>query len=207
MQTPSIDFLFDFGSPNAYFCHKVIPDIEARTGKTFRYVPILLGGLFKLTNNQSPANAFAHIANKRAYDALEVERFIKKHKLDQYRRNPYWPVNTLKIMRGAIAAEKLGIFDAYVDAVFSCMWEQELDMSDTNTILRALEHAGLDGAAIMDLSQQSDIKQRLIDNTQQACDRGAFGSPTFFVGDEIYFGKDRLAQVEEKINEYAATTR
>ncbi|AFK61182.1 DSBA oxidoreductase [Advenella kashmirensis WT001] len=207
MQTPSIDFLFDFGSPNAYFCHKVIPDIEARTGKTFRYVPILLGGLFKLTNNQSPANAFAHIANKRAYDALEVERFIKKHKLDQYRRNPYWPVNTLKIMRGAIAAEKLGIFDAYVDAVFSCMWELELDMSDTDTILRALEQAGLDGAAIMDLSQQSDIKQRLIDNTQQACDRGAFGSPTFFVGDEIYFGKDRLAQVEEKINEYAATTR
>ncbi|HBP30740.1 MAG TPA: disulfide bond formation protein DsbA [Advenella kashmirensis] len=207
MQTPSIDFMFDFGSPNAYFCHKVIPDIEARTGKTFRYVPILLGGLFKLTNNQSPANAFAHIANKRAYDALEVDRFLKKHKLNQYRRNPYWPVNTLKIMRGAIAAEKLGISDAYVDTVFSCMWEQELDMSDNDTILRALDQAGIDGAAIMGLSQQSDIKQRLIDNTQQACDRGAFGSPTFFVEDEIYFGKDRLAQVEEKINEHAATTR
>ena len=201
MSTCSVDFLFDFGSPNAYFCHKVIPDIEARTGVTFRYVPILLGGLFKLTNNQSPADAFAHIANKRAYDALEVQRFIRKHDLTQYRRNPFWPVNTLKIMRGAVAAEKMGIFDAYVDTVFSAMWEQELDMADVDVIVPALDKAGLNGAQILAQSQETDVKQALIDNTQQACDRGAFGSPTFFVNGEIYFGKDRLAAVEANIME------
>ncbi len=201
MSTCSVDFLFDFGSPNAYFCHKVIPDIEARTGVTFRYVPILLGGLFKLTNNQSPADAFAHIANKRAYDALEVQRFIRKHNLIQYRRNPFWPVNTLKIMRGAVAAEKMGIFDAYVDAVFSAMWEQELDMADVDVIVPALDKAGLNGAQILAQSQEADVKQALIDNTQQACDHGAFGSPTFFVNGEIYFGKDRLAEVEANIME------
>jgi len=199
--TISVDFLFDFGSPNAYFCHKVIPDIETRTGTTFRYVPILLGGLFKLTNNQSPADAFAHIANKRAYDALEVQRFIQKHALTKYRRNPYWPVNTLKIMRGAVAAEKLGVFEAYVDAVFSAMWEQELDMANADVIVQVLDKAGLNGAQILEQSQQTDVKQALIDNTQKACDRGAFGSPTFFVGNDIYFGKDRLADVEAKIIE------
>lgn len=201
MSTCSVDFLFDFGSPNAYFCHKVIPDIEARTGVTFRYVPILLGGLFKLTNNQSPADAFAHIANKRAYDALEVQRFIRKHELTQYRRNPFWPVNTLKIMRGAVAAEKMGIFDAYVDTVFSAMWEQELDMADVDVIVPALDKAGLNGAQILAQSQEADVKQALIDNTQQACDRGAFGSPTFFVNGDIYFGKDRLTEVEANIME------
>ena len=198
MPTP-VQFLFDFGSPNAYFCHQVIPAIEARTGAHFEYLPVLLGGLFKLANNRSPAEAFAGIPNKRAYDQLEINRFIQKHGLTAYRFNPHFPVNTLKIMRGAVAAQGLGCFAPYVEAVYAAMWEQGRDMADDGQISAVLAAAGLDGAALLATSQTPEIKARLLANTEQAHARGAFGSPTFFVGDQIYFGKDRLREVEEEI--------
>jgi len=199
MQHPRVEFLFDFGSPNAYFSHKVLPDITARTGVVFEYVPILLGGLFRLTNNRSPAEAFADILNKREYGALEKRRFIERHGITAYRDNPHWPINTLQIMRGAIAARKLGVFQPYVDAVFAAVWERQLDMANPDLIRQTLEEAGLDAKAIQSAAQETEVKQLLIDNTQLACDRGAFGSPTFFVDGDIYFGKDRLREVEEAI--------
>jgi 2-hydroxychromene-2-carboxylate isomerase len=195
----TIEFQFDFGSPNAYFCHRVIPAIEARSGKRFSYTPVLLGGLFKLANNRSPAEAFAGIPNKRAYDRLEVERFVKKHDLSAYRFNPHFPVNTLKIMRGAVAAQALGCFERYVEAVYAAMWEQQRDMADEAQILAVLAAAGLDGPALLLKSQDPEVKAGLLANTERAHARGAFGSPTFFVGDDIYFGKDRLREVEEAI--------
>lgn len=194
-----VQFLFDFGSPNAYFCHRVIPAVEARTGARFAYLPVLLGGLFKLASNRSPAEAFAGIPNKRAYDQLEIDRFIKKHGLTAYRFNPHFPVNTLKIMRGAVAAQALGCFEPYVEAVYAALWEQGRDMADDGQISAALAAAGLDGAALLATSQTPESKARLLANTEQAHARGAFGSPTFFVGDQIYFGKDRLREVEEEI--------
>lgn len=194
-----LEFLFDFGSPNAYLCHKVIPPIEARTGARFAYVPILLGGLFKLANNRSPAEAFADIPNKRAYDRLEMERFIRRHALQAFRFNPHFPVNTLKIMRGACAAQKLGGFETYVEAVFAAMWEQQLDMADDAVIAQALQRAGLDAAALLAAAQHAEVKAQLLQNTQAAHARGAFGAPTFFVDGEIFFGKDRLRDVEEQI--------
>ena len=199
MNPVKVEFLFDFGSPNAYFCHKVIPAIEARTGVKFTYVPILLGGLFKLANNRSPAEAFAGIPNKRAYDMLEIDRFVAKHGLAAYRFNPHFPVNTLKIMRGACAAQKLGCFERYVDAVYAAMWEQQKDMADDAVIAQALQAAGLDAAALMAASQDADVKAALLANTESAHARGAFGSPTFFVNGAIWFGKDRLRDVEEEI--------
>ena len=195
----TVEFLFDFGSPNAYFCHQVIPAIEERSGVLFRYVPTLLGGLFKLANNRSPAEAFASIPNKRAYDRLEVERFVKQHGLTSYRFNPHFPVNTLKIMRGAVAAQALDCFERYVDAVYAAMWEQQRDMADEAQILAVLAAAGLDGPALLLKSQDPEVKAGLLANTERAHARGAFGSPTFFVGDDIYFGKDRLREVEEAI--------
>ncbi len=194
-----VEFLFDFGSPNAYLCHKVIPAIEARTGVKFHYIPILLGGLFKLANNRSPAEAFAGIPNKRAYDKLEVARFVARHKLDQYRFNPNFPVNTLKIMRGACAAQKLGCFEQYVATVYAAMWEQEENMAEDTVIAARLSHAGLDAQAIMTASQDPDVKAMLLANTESAHARGAFGSPSFFGNGEIYFGKDRLRDVEDEI--------
>jgi len=199
MKPVKVEFLFDFGSPNAYFCHKVIPAIEARTGVKFEYVPILLGGLFKLANNRSPAEAFADIPNKRAYERLEVDRFVAKHRLEKYRFNPHFPVNTLKIMRGACAALKLGCFERYVETVYAAMWEQEKNMADDGVILETLNAAGLDGAALVAASQDANVKAALLANTESAHARGAFGSPTFFVNGEIWFGKDRLRDVEEEI--------
>jgi 2-hydroxychromene-2-carboxylate isomerase len=163
------------------------------------YTPVLLGGLFKLANNRSPAEAFAGIPNKRAYDRLEVERFVKKHDLSAYRFNPHFPVNTLKIMRGAVAAQALGCFERYVEAVYAAMWEQQRDMADEAQILAVLAAAGLDGPALLLKSQDPEVKAGLLANTERAHARGAFGSPTFFVGDDIYFGKDRLREVEEAI--------
>lgn len=193
----SVQFLFDFGSPNAYFCHKVIPAIEARTGLPFIYLPVLLGGLFKLANNRSPAEAFAGIPNKQAYDRLEISRFVAKHRLTAWRLNPHFPVNTLKIMRGAVAAQALGCFGPYVDAVYAAMWEQGRNMAEDGQIAEVLAAAGLDGTALQDKAQEPAIKAQLLTNTEQAHARGAFGSPSFFVGDALYFGKDRLRDVEE----------
>ena len=195
----NVQFQFDFGSPNAYFAHKLIPRIEARTGARFEYVPVLLGGLFKLANNRSPAEAFAGIPNKRAYDMLEMRRFVAKHGLSAYRFNPHFPVNTLQIMRGAVAAQALGCFERYVDTVYASMWEREKNMSDAAVIAAELQEGGLDAAAITAAAQQPEVKERLLLNTQSAHARGAFGSPTFFVGDEMFFGKDRLRDVEEEI--------
>lgn len=194
-----VQFLFDFGSPNAYLSHKVIPEIEARSGARFVYVPILLGGLFKLANNRSPMEAFAGIPNKLAYERLELQRFVARHQLAAYRHNPHFPVNTLQIMRGAIAAQAQGCFERYVDAVFASMWEREKKMDQPEVIAAELGAAGLDAAALMAASQEPQNKARLLANTQEAHARGAFGAPTFFVGDAIFFGKDRLRDVEEEV--------
>ncbi|MGJ7563288.1 2-hydroxychromene-2-carboxylate isomerase [Variovorax sp. GB1R11] len=197
--TVKLRFLFDFGSPNAYLCHNVLPAVAARTGAAIEYVPILLGGLFKLANNRSPAEAFADIANKRAYDALEFQRFLAKHRITAYRRNEFFPVNTLTIMRGAVAAQALGCFERYVDAVFSCMWERSLNMADATVVATALNDAGLPAAELFASMQTAEVKQALMANTQAAFEQGAFGSPTFFVNDQMFFGKDRLREVEEEI--------
>lgn len=194
-----VTFWFDFGSPNAFLSHRVIPAIEARTGARFAYVPILLGGLFKLTANQSPMAAFGAIRNKLAYEAIETQRFIARHQITDYRFNPHFPVNTLALMRGAVAAQELGAFPAYVDAVFDAMWTRGLDMAQMPVIAEVLTEAALPAEKLFELAKTAPIKQRLVDNTQAACDAGAFGSPTFAVGADIYFGKDRLRDVEEAL--------
>ncbi len=199
MKPVKVEFLFDFGSPNAYLCHKVIPAIEARTDAKFEYVPILLGGLFKLANNRSPVEAFAGIPNKLVYDRLEMQRFVARHALTRFRFNPFFPVNTLKIMRGACAAQRLGCFERYVDVVFAAMWEEGKNMDDVAVIAATLTDAGLDAQRIAALSQDAEVKTVLLHNTQSAHDRGAFGSPSFFIGDQLWFGKDRLRDVEEEV--------
>jgi len=198
-QDVGIQFLFDFGSPNAYLCHKVIPAIESRTGTRFAYVPILLGGLFKLANNRSPVEAFAAIPNKLAYERLEMQRFVARHGLADFRFNPHFPVNTLHIMRGAVAAQQLGCFDRYVETMFAAMWERGLKMDEPATIASVLAEAGLDAQRLMQTAQAPEVKAGLLANTQAAHDRGAFGAPTFFIRDEMYFGKDRLGELEQEI--------
>ena len=199
MKPVHVEFLFDFGSPNAYLCHKVLPAIAARTGAQFDYVPILLGGLFKLSNNRSPMEAYSTIPNKLAYERLEMHRFITRHGLSSFRPNPFFPVNTLQIMRLAVAAQALSCAPAYIDAMYKAMWEQARNMADAAEIAAVLQEAGLDGAALRAKVQEPEIKAGLLNNTQSAFDRGAFGSPTFFVGKAMFFGKDRLREVEEEM--------
>lgn len=196
---PNVEFLFDFGSPNAYLCHKVIPALQSRTGAAFSYMPILLGGLFKLANNRSPIEAFADIPNKMAYERLEMQRFVDRHGLTAFRFNPNFPVNTLHLMRGAVAARSLDCFERYINTMFAAMWERELRMDDPATIAATLTAADLDAERLMQTSQSPEVKAGLMANTQAAHDRGAFGSPTFFVGDAMYFGKDRLRDVEDAV--------
>ena len=196
---PKALFYFDFASPNAYLSHRVIPDIEARTGVKFEYVPVLLGGLFKLTGNQAPMTAFAGIRNKLAYEARETERFIARHKLIAYRMNPHFPVNTLRLMRGAVAAQQLGVFDAYVETGFKAMWEDGQKMDDPAVMAEVFAKAGLDAEALMAKAEEPEVKQGLLNTTEAACEAGAFGIPTFAVDGEIWFGKDRLREVEEAI--------
>jgi len=197
--TATVEFHFDFGSPNAYLSHRVIPEIERRTGAVFRYVPVLLGGVFKATNNRSPAEAFAGIRNKLEYERLETERFLRRHGITEFNRNPFFPVNTLRIMRGAVAAEMDGALASYVAAVFHHMWEQPKKMDEPEVIRAALDSSGIDGAAMLARIEDPAVKQKLIQNTDASVARGTFGSPTFFVGDDIWFGKDRLRDVEDAI--------
>ena len=199
--SPRVEFLFDFGSPNAFLVHRVVPTIEARTGVRFDYVPILLGGIFKLTGNQSPATAFANIRNKLDYERREMERFVRRHGIKDFQFNPFFPVNTLTLMRGAYAARELGCFERYVDEIFRHMWVQPKKLDDPAVLAGALAESGLDAKPLLEASNQPVVKQALMDATLRAVERGAFGAPTFFVDDEMWFGKDRLAAVEERIVE------
>jgi 2-hydroxychromene-2-carboxylate isomerase len=193
-----IEFYFDVGSPNAYLSHRVIPQIEQRLGPVFEYRPALLGGVFKATGNRSPAEAFAAVPSKLAYERLETARFVRRHGVTAFRNNPHFPVNTLQLMRGVMAARDLGVFMPYVEAVYAAMWEQGLKMDDPEVFRRALADAGLPADQLIARSQDPEVKAALVTATQELVDRGGFGSPTFFVGEEMFFGKDRLRDVEEE---------
>ncbi len=192
-------FYFDFGSPNAYLAHRVLPGIEARTGVRFRHVPVLLGGLFKLTGNQAPMLAFAAIPHKLAYERLEMERFIARHALTAFRMNPHFPVNTLQLMRLAVAAAADAILPAYAEAMFHFMWEAPRKLDHPAVIAATLVEAGLPADRLIARAQEPEIKAALLANTQAAYEHGAFGIPSFMVGNALYFGKDRLADVEAAI--------
>jgi 2-hydroxychromene-2-carboxylate isomerase len=198
-RTDKVEFHFDFGSPNAYLAHLVIPEIERRTGAKFAYVPVLLGGVFKLTNNRSPVESMRGIKNRLEYEELERQRFVRRHNITRFTWNPFFIVNTLLIMRGAIAAELEGVSERYVDEMFRHMWAEPKKMDDPDVVRAALEESGFDAATLLARVQEPEVKDRLLKNTQASVTRGTFGGPTFFVGNEIFFGKDRLRDVEEEI--------
>ncbi|MGJ5044770.1 MULTISPECIES: 2-hydroxychromene-2-carboxylate isomerase [unclassified Bradyrhizobium] len=199
MSRPAPEFMFDFGSPNAYLSHEAIPAIVKRIGVQFYYVPVLLGGIFKATNNKSPAESLAGIKNKREFHEVETQRFLKRYHVQPWLWNPYFPVNTLNLMRAAIAAQLEGVFEAYVDAAFHHMWREPKKMDDPEIAIAAITSSGLDGARLFARAQEPEVKAKLVENTQRAVERGAFGSPTFFVGNEMFFGKEQLRDVEDYI--------
>lgn len=199
MVTKTLELIFDFGSPNAYLCMKALPELLDRTGADLVITPCLLGGIFKATGNKAPMIQYADAPAKLAYENLEMRRFIERYGLTKFRVNPHFPVNTLTIMRGAVVADDEGTLDDYVDAVNRAMWEDGLKMDDPEVIATFLSANGFDGPALLARTQEPEIKAKLIANTEAAVARGAFGIPTFFVGSDMFFGKDRLAQVEEAL--------
>jgi 2-hydroxychromene-2-carboxylate isomerase len=200
----TIEFIFDFGSPNVYLAYRALPPILARTGARLVINPCLLGGVFKATGNQSPAVAFAPIKGKFEYEMLEVRRFVARHRLDKFRLNPHFPINTLVLMRGLVVAQEARVETAYLEMGLKGMWEEGLKLDDREALTRCIDAAGLDSASLLAAAETNPVKQKLADNTAGAVARGVFGMPAFFVGDEMFFGKERLGQVAEAVEAASA---
>lgn len=195
----TIDFIFDFASPNAYFAYKALTPILERTGASLNIIPCLLGGIFKSTGNQAPFIAFGGVKGKLAYEQLEIKRFIEQHGLTDFKFNRHFPVNSLMLVRGALVAQRDGYLDGYVEAGLKALWEDGLKMDDPEVFAAAMTAAGFDGTQLLEQMQDPAIKSKLMENTSAAVERGSFGIPTFYVGDEMFFGKDRLSQVEQEL--------
>jgi 2-hydroxychromene-2-carboxylate isomerase len=196
---PTIEFIFDFASPNAYFAYYALPPILERTGALLEINPCLLGGIFKATGNQAPFVAFAPVKGKLEYERLEIKRFVAKHGFHRYRQNPHFPVSSLMLMRGYIAACEAGVGPAFLEMGLKGMWEDGLKLDDPDVLKATVEAAGLDSGRLLAAAATDRIKLKLADNTAAAVARGVFGVPTFFVGAEMFFGKERLGQVEEAV--------
>ncbi len=192
-------FYFDFAGPNAYLAWRVVPRIEAETGVRFRMLPVLLGGIFKATGNQAPMLAFAGVPAKLAYEHREMARFIARHDLRAFTMNPFFPVNSLNLMRGAVAAEADGVAEAYIAAMFRFMWETPRKMDDPQVFAASLAEAGLPAERLVARCADPAVKEKLAANTQDAVAHGVFGIPSFLVGDELFFGKDRLGDVRDEL--------
>lgn len=190
----TLEFFFDVGSPTAYLAYTQLPGIAARTGAEIGYRPILLGGLFKATGNRAPGE----VAPKGAYMLRDLQRYAERYGVP-YAHNPNFPINTILMMRGAVAALHQGILPAYLDAIFRGMWIEQAPMQDPQEIGRRLAAAGIDVGNLLSLTEDQSVKDELRTNTEEAVRRGAFGAPTFFVGGEMFFGQDRLDFVEEAL--------
>ena len=188
-------FYFDFGSPASYLAYKRIRQLESEHDLSVHWLPMLLGGVFKATGNESPVNVPAKGEYMIRHD---FPRFAKRYGVPM-QFNPHFPINTLNLMRAAIAAQQLDCFDAYADAIFDAMWQEQLNLGDIALVAKVLSESGLDAQALIDLSQESDIKAALIANTEAAVGRGVFGAPTMFVGEAMYFGQDRLDFIEAQL--------
>ena len=186
-----IDFYYDFGSPNAYIAHAVLPGLAAEAGATLTYKPILLGGLFKLTDNKPPMVAFAGVQGKTAYMQQQIVRFLKRYSIP-FAFNPHFPVMTTGLMRGALYAQGKPWAAKYIDEMFKAVWVDKLKMDDPAVIADRLGSCGLPAQEIMEATQTDTVKKGLFAATEEAQQRGAFGSPAMFVGKEQFFGKDSL---------------
>lgn len=195
-----IEFIYDFGSPYSYLAHKALPDLAARHGVELRYVPVLIGGIFKATNNQSPMQAFAGVKGKLEYQHVEIARFCERFDVP-FTWNPHFPVMTMGVMRGAIYARGQPWGQAYTDTVFDAMWRDGLKMDEPDVIRRCLSGAGLPAEEIIAATQDPEIKQGLIETTSWAVDQGAFGAPTVITDGELFFGKDALSDLDWRLGQ------
>lgn len=195
----NVQLVFDFVSPNAYLIWWPLRELLRETGAGLDVFPVFLGGMHKLTGNAPPFVRDAEIKGKNAYAMLEMQRFVDRHGLERFRMNPKFPFNSIMLQRFLYAADQDGRGVQFVEALLPAVWEQELDAGDADAVTEAVEAAGFDAADLARRAQTDEVKQGLIDNTQNAVDRGAFGIPTMFIGSEMFFGKERLGQIAEEL--------
>ena len=194
--TKTVEFFYDFGSPTVYLAATQLPDIAASVGATIDWRPMLLGGVFKSTGNQSPVVVPA----KAAYMNNDLKRFAKRYGVP-FRFNPHFPINTLALMRGAVAyQDDVVVSSTYRDAIFMAIWVEARNLNEPDVIGQVLSDAGLDLAELMNQIGHQTVKDQLIANTEEAVNRGVFGAPTFFVGEQMFFGQDRLDFVAEALS-------
>ena len=191
----TLEFYFDFGSPTAYLAHCRLQQLAAQYDLTVEYRPMLLGGVFKATDNMSPV---AIPAKGKYMLEQDLPRFAKRYGAT-LNFNPHFPINTLQAMRGAVAARNAGVMPTYVDALYTAMWVDQKNLGDSDVLAAVLTEAGLDAEALLAATGDPDVKGELIRSTEEAVARGAFGAPTFYLGDDMYFGQDRLDFVEEAL--------
>jgi 2-hydroxychromene-2-carboxylate isomerase len=193
-----VDFIFDFASPNAYLCHKAIGSLEENYNIKFHYVPCLLGGIMKLSNNQPPMISLAEIPNKMKYEfEVAFNRFMREHEIDKFKMNEHFPVNTLSLVRGAIVAQKNNFFEPYIETVMTGMWEQSLKLDTPEMLHQLLTQNDCKADLVIEEIAKDEIKAELITNTNNAVEKGAFGIPTFFANGEMFYGKESLRELKE----------
>ena len=194
----NVDFIFDFASPNAYLCHKAIQNLEKTHDIKFNYIPCLLGGIMKLSNNQPPMVTLADIPNKLKYEFdTAFNRFMKEHNITKFKMNEHFPVNTISLVRGEIVAQKNDFFESYVEIVLSGLWEQSLKLDTPEALHELLNNNDCYPDLVIEGISKDEIKAELIANTSKAVEKGAFGIPTFFVENEMFYGKDTLRELKE----------
>lgn len=198
MKTKSIELIFDFVSPNAYLVWQPLRALAARQGAQVHITPAFLGGMHKLTGNAPPFIRDAEVKGKNAYANLEMQRFIGKHGLHRYKMNPKFPFNSINLLRMLVSLESDDQIK-FIDALIPAIWEDGLDVSDAAAVATVLTKAGFDAESLAAKAQDPAIKQAVIDSTEKAVERGVFGIPTFFIGEEMFFGKERLGQIEEML--------
>ena len=198
--TKTIDFIFDFAAPNGYLAWYPLKELAARYGARVEIVPVFLGGIMKATNNAPPIFRDAEVKGKVEYAALEFQRFLDRHGMHRFRMHPELPFNSVLPQRALVACAP-DSRAAMLDALLPAIWEENIDATDPGAVGTALAAGGFDAEALLEATKDPAVKQQLADNTAAAVERGAFGVPTFYVhtdrGEEMFFGKERLGQIEE----------
>ena len=192
--TRTLEFYYDYGSPYSYLADTQVEIIAKRAGATLVRKPMLLGGVFKATGNASPMT----VEQKSKWSAFDMPLWARHYGVP-FRRNPFFPVNTLALMRGAAAAQIDGLFERYHPAIYKAMWVDGRNLNDIAEVAKVLTATGLDAGKFGKRIQDQDVKDRLKATTDEAVTRGVFGAPTFFVGEQMFFGQDRLDFVARKL--------
>jgi 2-hydroxychromene-2-carboxylate isomerase len=191
-----LEFFFDYGSPYSYLADSQLPGLLARTGTELVCRPMLLGGVFKATGNRSPA--FEPVESKRHYGGVELRRWVEHYGVP-FRRNPHFPIDTLRLMRTCVAAQRAGVFEAFHRCVYPAFWAEGRNLGDPAVIAALLAETGLEAEALLAAAALPEVKEELRATTEEAVGRGVFGAPSFFVGEEMFFGADRLPFVERAL--------